>query len=156
MPVASDALEKRFEGCVLYAYDDLDPHYPHPPFMPGEGPVGTLTIGYGHTGDDVHPGQVITPEEAEALLQADIRCFEVAVNNMVAHDITPNQFAALVDFAFNEGAEALRSSTLLAMLNAGNIEGAASQFTRWDEAGGQVLQGLLARREAEKELFLKP
>ena len=50
-------LVKRFEGLRLAAYVD---------------PVGILTIGYGHTGKDVKPGQVISPQKAEDLLKADL------------------------------------------------------------------------------------
>ena len=40
-------------------------------------------------------------------------------------------------------------------LNAGDVQGAADQFLRWNKAGGQVLRGLTRRREAERELFLE-
>lgn len=142
------------ESCVLYAYDDEV--YPTTPFLPGMTLKGTLTIGCGHTGPDVHPGQTITQTEADELLQMDLRRFEIAVNNMVTHSITPNQFAALVDFAFNEGAAALKNSTLLRLLNAADVQGAADQFAVWDEAGGKVLAGLIARRAKERALFLTP
>jgi lysozyme len=134
-------LLKSSEGCELHAYQDA---------------VGVWTIGYGHTGSDVHPGQTITQADADTLLEADLKCFEVAVNNLVSHDLTSNQFAALVDFAYNEGAGALAGSTLLRLLNAGDVAGAADQFAAWDEAGGEVLPGLVARRAKEKELFLTP
>ena len=44
---------KEFEGCVLYAYDDLDGCYPHKKTTPNTIIKGTLTIGYGHTGHNV-------------------------------------------------------------------------------------------------------
>jgi len=49
----------------------------------------------------------------------------------------------------------LRHSTLLRMVNAGDFLGAADQFLRWNKAGGKVLPGLVLRREAERQLFLK-
>jgi lysozyme len=43
---------------------------------------------------------------------------------------------------------------LLKLLNAGDYQGAAEQFQRWDHAAGQVVAGLLRRRLAEKQEFL--
>ena len=55
------------EGLRLTAYDDAT-GLP----VPGGGKCeGTLTIGYGHTGADVFPGQIITEAEAETLLAND-------------------------------------------------------------------------------------
>jgi GH24 family phage-related lysozyme (muramidase) len=78
------------------------------------------------------------------------------VNNLVSRAATPNQFSAMVDFAYNEGAGALAGSTALREFNAGNDQAAADAFLMWDEAGGQVLEGLERRRQAERTLFLTP
>jgi lysozyme len=142
------------EGLVLFAYDDKV--YPTVPFKYGMTLKGTLTIGYGHTGADVHPGQTITQTDAVKLLSLDLQRFEIAVNNMVVRSITPNQFSALVDFAYNEGSSALAGSTLLRKLNSGDIMGASDQFLVWDMAFGEHNAGLQARRKAERELFLTP
>jgi hypothetical protein len=69
--------------------------------------------------------------------------------------LNPNQFAALVSFAYNLGAEALRKSTLLRLLNNHNYAGAAEQFPRWTYAAGKQLPGLVRRRAAERALFTK-
>lgn len=50
---------------------------------------------------------------------------------------------------------AFAGSTLLRDINAGRMDLAAAQFDAWDHAGGQVLAGLLRRREAERAEFLK-
>ena len=50
----------------------------------------------------------------------------------------------------------MQQSTLLRLLNAGNFQAAADQFPRWDRAGGKEVVGLLARRNAERALFLTP
>ncbi|WP_414636190.1 glycoside hydrolase family protein [Asticcacaulis sp.] len=39
------------------------------------------------------------------------------------------------------------------MLNAGNYAGAAEQFGRWNKQRGRVLNGLTARRAAERAMF---
>lgn len=95
-------------------------------------------------------------EQAEAAFKRDLGHFEKCVNDMVSHSITPNQFAALVSFAYNLGCEALRGSTLMRRLNAGDIQGAADQFGQWIHAGGTTLPGLVRRRAAERALFLTP
>jgi lysozyme len=56
---------------------------------------------------------------------------------------------------FNLGVRKLIQSTLLKKLNAGDYVGAANEFDKWVFAAGKKLKGLVARRAAEKELFLK-
>jgi lysozyme len=56
---------------------------------------------------------------------------------------------------FNLGIRRLAESTLLILLNKGDYRGAADQFSRWVRSDGQVLAGLVKRRAAEADLFLK-
>ena len=131
-------LIKSFEGCRLTAYQDS---------------VGVWTIGYGHT-SGVYQGMTITEEQAEEFLRSDLGTSESAVNRLVTYGINQNQFDALVSFTFNLGSGNLAKSDLLKKLNQGDITGAANEFDKWVHAGGQVLEGLVKRRAAEKELFL--
>ncbi len=117
-------------------------------------PAGVLTIGYGHTGADVKTGMKIDISQANALLSKDVERFEKSVNDLVRVPMTQGMFDALVGFAFNLGAGSLKGSTLLAKLNANDSQGAADEFLRWNKANGKVLDGLTARRESERELFL--
>ena len=117
-------------------------------------PAGIWTIGYGHTGPDVHPGLTITSERATELLAADLARFELAVSSLCPVT-TDNQFAALVSFAYNLGAGALKGSTLCRLHNEGRYVEAAAQFQRWNKAAGQVLPGLTKRRAAEAALYRK-
>lgn len=136
-----------FEGCAekvndkgipeLQAYDDG---------------VGVWTIGYGHT-KGVFEGMRIPPAKAEDFLKEDLEEFEAAVEDAVKVLIDDNQFSALVAFSFNVGADGLFSSTLLKLLNSGDVQGASGQFPRWNKAGGQPLLGLTRRRKAEQALF---
>jgi lysozyme len=64
------------------------------------------------------------------------------------------QFDALVSFSFNVGLGNLQSSTLRMKYNRGDIEGAADEFLKWNKAGGKVLNGLVKRRQDERNLFL--
>ena len=132
------SMTEQFEGLRLTAYQDQ---------------TGTWTIGYGHTGPDVHSGLTITQEHAQALLAQDVSSSSACVNNAVTVPLSQNQFDALVDFVFNLGCAAFTGSTLLRELNAGNFTGAAAQFPLWDHAGGVVVAGLLRRRQAEQALF---
>lgn len=121
-------------------------------------PAGVLTIGYGSTrdtdGTPICASQPdITEAQASALMQATLVTYEDAVNRYVTAYINQNQFDALVDFAYNAGAQNLRTSTLLRLLNAKDYEGAANQFEKWVYANGKILNGLVKRRLAEKELF---
>ena len=132
-------LIKNFEGCRLKAY---------------KCPAGIWTIGYGHT-SGVKEGQVITLEQAEQFLRQDLKRFETSVRNLVIVPIKQNQFDALVSFAYNLGATALSTSTLLKKLNNSDYNCAALEFDRWVYANGNKLNGLIRRRAAEKELFTK-
>lgn len=149
--VSPDGTEfiKREEGLRLRAYQDS---------------VNKWTIGYGHTGN-VHPEKTITPEDAERLLQEDISLCERQLSGAIKVPLTQNQFDALVSLLFNigpgrrgqrSGLITLKSgepSTLLRLLNAGDFQGAAGQFSRWIYAGGKPLKGLVNRRNREKLLF---
>lgn len=123
-------------------------------------PAGKWTIGYGDTGPSVRPGLTITEAEAEERLARRLAFeFEPGVEQLLAVSVSGNQFSALVSFAYNTGLQALAESTLLRKLNAGDYDGAANEFPRWNkkrDASGHmiVLPGLTIRRAAERELFL--
>jgi lysozyme len=131
-------LTEQFEGCRLVAYQDQ---------------VGVWTIGYGHTGSGVVSGLTITQDQAEDLLTSDVAASAAYVNAAVMVELQQNEFDALVDFVFNLGRGAFAGSTLLKNLNAGQFDAAAAQFDLWDHAGGQVVAGLLRRRQAEQAMF---
>lgn len=131
------ALVTSFEGLRLESYKDV---------------AGVWTIGYGHT-LGVKRGQRITKERAYELLQADVKRFESAVNRQVEVPLTQYQFNALVSFAFNVGAGALESSTLLKRLNAREYNEVAPQLMRWVYADGKRSRGLERRRKVEGAMF---
>lgn len=122
--------------------------------------VGVPTIGYGSTyypdGQRVRlTDPPISEPEARRLMQATLAEFEDGISAALRVGVTQSQFDALVCWAFNIGVSAAQESTLLRRLNAGDVQGAADQFLRWNRAGGQVLRGLTRRREAERALFLE-
>lgn len=133
-------LIKRFEGCRLTAYKAV----------PTE---KMYTIGYGHYGVD--SGTVITQAQADMYLKIDLEKFDNYVNKYVTVPITQGMHDALVSFAFNCGAGSLKKSTLLKKLNQRDYIGAADEFCKWNKCNGQILNGLVRRRRAEKERFLE-
>ena len=132
-------LIKKFEGCKLRAY---------------KCPAGIWTIGWGATGPGIREGVVWTQAQADERLAQDVEKFLSGVRAAVKVKASDNEIGALTSFAYNVGLEAFRNSTLLRMLNAGDRQGAADQFLRWNKAGGKVLPGLVRRREAERAAFL--
>ena len=141
MEISQKGIEliKQFEGCKLNAY---------------RCPAGVLTIGYGHTGVDVKQGMKITQEEAEKLLKKDLTIHCNNVERLVKVPLSQNQFDALVSFEYNVGYGNFSKSTLLGLLNQKKYSEASEQFLRWKYANGKILEGLLRRRQAEKDLFL--
>jgi lysozyme len=117
-------------------------------------PANVWTIGYGHTRGVTENTKQITEPEACDLLKEDLFVFESQVNGVVDVPLKQHQFDALVSFVFNVGAGAFSTSTMLKMINAGNMAGAANQFLRWTKAGGRVLNGLVKRRAAERAMFV--
>lgn len=137
-------LIKQWEGCKLTAYEDV---------------AGVWTIGYGTTaaagvGIEPHEGMKITQEQADDLLHNTIDKFAPAVFSRIMVPVTDNEFGACLSLAYNIGLGAFAKSTVLRELNAGNKSAAANAFHMWNKAGGVRRKGLMARRDAEVELFL--
>lgn len=131
-------LTEQFEHCRLTSYQDVK---------------GVWTIGWGHTGPEVRPGLNVTQQQADEWLQDDINWANNVVNSLVHASLTQGEHDALVDFVYNVGSGNFAHSTLLKLLNSGQMDLAAAEFEKWDLAGGKVVAGLLRRREAEKQMF---
>lgn len=146
-----ESLVRNFEGLSTKAYLDTG---------------GVPTIGYGHT-KGVKLGDVTTEAEALKTLKADLAAFGKAIDSRATADgvkLNQNEFDALTSFAFNLGASKLFGSTLWRKLRAGDHQGAADEFSRWNKVKVQdprtkelsiiTLDGLTRRRKAERALFL--
>ena len=144
-PVGPAGLEliKRFEGCRLTAYKPV----------PNE---RYWTIGWGHYGPDVKPGMMISQDRADALLVQDCQgaadAVDRASNCPVTTMLNANQRDALISFTFNCGVGNLR--TLCRNRSLSQICEAMSLYNKGN--GGQVLPGLVRRRQAEQKLFSTP
>ena len=140
---AGKDLIKQFEGCKLKAY---------------KCPSNLDTIGYGNTfyedGTKVKPGDVITQERANELLDIIVEDFAKKVKHLIKQNLTDNNFSALVSFAYNAGVGNLKNSTLLKKVNANPKDPSIrAEFMKWVRANDKVLNGLVKRREAEAKLY---
>ena len=137
-------LLEQFEGLRLEAYLDS---------------AGIATIGWGSikypNGNKVKLGDKITKAQAKKYKLHDLKEFESTVNTSVKVPLTQNQYDALVSLSYNIGSGAFKNSTLLKKLNSGDYKGAAEQFLVWNKVNSKKVQGLVNRREAERNLFLK-
>ncbi|MGC3003762.1 lysozyme [Streptomyces sp. G35A] len=118
-------------------------------------PVGILTSCYGHTGNELKKGQVFTDEQCLDQLAEDLLEHDKKMLRYVYVPLSEEEHAAYLSFTYNVGVGAFKNSTLLKKLNAGDRVGACNELTRWNKAGGKVLNGLTKRRQAEREMCLK-
>lgn len=148
MKISNNGLDliKQFEGLSLKPYLDA---------------VNIPTIGYGSTyyedGTKVTlKDKPITEQRATELLEfVANKTFSENINKVVKVPLSQNQFDALVSFAYNVGNKNFNWSTLLKKLNLSDYEGCSLEFGRWNQANGKILNGLVLRRQKEKELFLR-
>lgn len=126
-----------------------------PKLHPYNDGTGTLTIGFGHTSaagpPHVYPGMRITPQQADAILAADLASVEANVNHHLQKEVNQAQFDCLVSFDFNTGA--LARSNVLRAINSGHADLVPQDLNMWVHGGGHVMQGLVRRRHAEGILF---
>ena len=139
MKISEDGLEliKKFEGCETTAYQDS---------------VGVWTIGFGHT-KGVEEGQTCSIEDAESMLADEMDEYEGYINNMVKVDLQQHEFDSLVAWVYNLGPTNLGESTMLKVLNGGQFDRVPDEMNRWTRAGGEILEGLVRRRQAESLMF---
>lgn len=135
-------LVKTMEGCRLDAYQDI---------------AGIWTIGYGQTGTDVKPGLRWTQAQADVALIHDLDRRSAALGELVTRPIGHNQFSALLSLSYNIGIEALRNSSALRHVNAGEFAAVPDSIKLWNKAkiNGElkVSPGLAGRRAVECALW---
>lgn len=138
---------KLAEACRLAAYQDSR---------------GVWTIGWGHTGPEVVQGLTITLAQAVAYLAADVATAARRLAGVVRAErisaLTDHEYAALLSFVFNLGADP--GWTIWKLLNAGNLVAAQNEIPRFDHglvSGRMVeIEGLRHRRLAEMALWSTP
>lgn len=128
--------------------------------------AGLDTIGYGHllTSADKASKRFengLTESIAADVLRDDVKDAEDAVNDLVKVNLSQNQFDALVDFTFNLGRNALKASTLLKKLNAGEYDAVPVELLKWNKVRNPKTKklepsaGLSKRRQREVDLWSK-
>ena len=119
--------------------------------------AGIWTICVGHTTaagpPKVRPGMKCTLAECRQILMRDVAQFEKCVEKAITQPMSQHQFDAMVSLAFNIGCHAFRRSTVVREFNRGHEQHAADAFRMWKKAGGRVVQGLVNRRESERNQF---
>jgi len=131
---------KSAEACPLKAYQDSG---------------GIWTIALGHTGPEVVSGLVWTQAQADAQAAIDIQAAADRLASRIGLDVivdlTDNQYAALISFVFNLGADP--GWTIWKVLKARQFDQVPAQMIRFVYCGGKKLTGLVNRRNAEIALW---
>jgi lysozyme len=112
--------------------------------VPGDKP----TIGFGTT-QGVQLGQTTTPPQALARALQDINAYEGAIKRCVTVPLYQFEYDAYTSLAYNIGAQAFCSSTLVRKVNALDYSAGCKEILRWDKFQGRPLPGLTMRRERE-------
>lgn len=111
------------------------------------------TIGYGHHGSDVKPGQVVTEEEADRILRADLKgTSDFVLKYCNYFEITQNQLDALTSFTYNGGPGMLQQLTANKTRSPEEIVEHIEFYTK--SSSETFRKGLKNRRIEEKEIFL--
>lgn len=111
---------------------------------------GVPTVCYGHTGGI--ESRRYSDDECQAFLKNDMAEANASVHRCITAPMTVGQEASLTDAAYNIGPVIVCGSTLQRKANAGDWAGACAELSRWVNAGGRQLPGLVRRRAAERAL----
>lgn len=157
----------RWEGVVLTPYMDV---------------ANLWTIGVGHliketdsfstisndkvrsllnSKDKNHPcAQISIPrEEALSILAADVKLVEEALVRTIKVKLNQNQFDSMISFGFNCGTGVFKTSGACKAIVEGKFDVVPEKLLDWSKVriGGELKtnKGLLARRTAEGQLFIK-
>jgi len=127
-------------------------------------PAGAPTIGYGCT--RYADGRKVTLADApmsepsaDTLLRAIMAQMWGGAQGMIRVPLRQGQVDALALLVANIGETEFRASTLLRKLNAGDFDGAAREFPRWNKVTvdgvKRAINGLVTRRKLERRIFEK-
>lgn len=154
----SNAIRKKLLALGLSSAVVLSGAYLVAPFEGKENkayldPVDIYTICYGST-KDVEKGDYKTDDECLSLLATDLVEHDRKMLRYIKVSTTDYQHAAFLSFTYNVGVGAFSKSTMLKKLNKGDYTGACNELSKWVYAGGKKLNGLVKRREAERQVCL--
>lgn len=115
--------------------------------------AGGYSIYWGHRIVAGDPPINNTQAQGQQFFNNDIHKVEATLNSTITQTLSQSQFDALADLVYNIGAGNWRGSTILRMINNGNIAGAAGQFGRWIYSQGKINPNLVKRRGQEQNFF---
>ena len=116
-------------------------------------PAGVLTIGIGHTSQEVMPfteKTTWTEEEINHAWELDMENTVELANKVITSSISQGMFDATVDLIFNCGSGC---RTYLNLVNGLNYDSAEDALLRWIHVDGVAQVGLIKRRFADLALF---
>lgn len=121
--------------------------------------VGVQTVGFGTTtrsdGTPVRRGDKLPVERALVRLGEDVARFEREMRACLGEvPLHQHEWDAYVSLTYNIGAPAFCRSSLVKRLQQTppDYAGACAELLKWTRAGGQVLPGLVKRRQDEFKL----
>ena len=126
-------LVMHFEGLSLKPYAD---------------PVGIPTVCFGETHAQM---RAYSLAECQAMLMASLEKHGREIAACLPASLPDHKKAAALSFGYNVGAGALCRSAFAAKLRAGDPS-ACAELSRWVNAGGKQLPGLVRRRAAERAM----
>jgi lysozyme len=115
--------------------------------------VGIPTICYGET-ENVRLGDVRSKAECDTMLATKLGFHAAQLDWAVQQDMPPEMHAALASWSYNVGIGAMKKSTLVRLAHGGQFVAACNELPRWIYAKGKRLNGLVIRREKERQLCL--
>ena len=113
--------------------------------------VGVLTVCDGHTGPDIEQRKY-TDAECDAFLKKDLEIAHKAIERCITAPLKQHEEAALTSAVFNIGPRVVCGSTLQRKANGG--QPFCAELKKWVYAGGEVIRGLVRRREAEYQMCI--
>ena len=125
--------------------------YHRKPYLDG---ANIPTACHGVTGQIItnayNAGYVFTDEECRKLDEEALAKHERGLRAVISDNVEPKihvfTMAALISWVYNVGNGAAAKSTLIRMVNSGDLLGACNQLSRWTRVDGKVSRGLENRR----------
>jgi len=135
------ALIGNFEGLRLYAYQDV---------------IGVWTACYGET-KGIRPGMRFSKDQCDRMFIGSLVEHEAGMRACLddPDSIPEKPYVAFLSLTYNIGTAGFCRSSVARRINDGDIVGACNALPAFNRAGGQVVRGLVARREKERQLCLE-
>lgn len=114
--------------------------------------AGVRTVCYGETRVEMRRYSdaeclAMLNKAVEGFANQVLQCTPILANH-------PYQLAAATSLSYNIGIGAYCRSTAAKLFNSGDLRSGCNAMTLWNKAGGRVVQGLVNRRKAERQLCL--